>query len=62
MDSNGRGTSGSVDEFRIYSDPRSTAQIAADFNAGPNVVLVPEPTSLALLSASALLLVARRRA
>jgi hypothetical protein len=40
-------TSGSVDEFRIYTDARSGAQIAADEAAGPNV-LVPEPSALVL--------------
>jgi hypothetical protein len=40
--------SGTVDEFRIYNEARSTALIAADYAAGPNV-LVPEPTSLALI-------------
>ena len=55
-------TSGSVDEFRIYSNAESAAQIAADEAAGPNV-LVPEPTSLVLgtLGALGLILAARRR-
>jgi hypothetical protein len=39
--------SGSIDEFRIYSDARSAALVAGDFKAGPNQ-LVPEPTTLGL--------------
>jgi hypothetical protein len=41
-------TNGSVDEFRMYNDAHSAAQIAADFAAGPNQ-LVPEPMTLSLL-------------
>jgi hypothetical protein len=52
-------TSGTVDEFRIYTDPRSGAQIAADFAAGPNT-LVPEPASLSLAALGALSLVGVR--
>jgi hypothetical protein len=37
---------GAVDEFRIYNHAKTSAQIAADFAAGANVV--PEPTSAAL--------------
>jgi hypothetical protein len=40
-------TSGAIDEFRIYADPQSAAQIAADEAAGPDT-LVPEPSSLVL--------------
>ena len=40
-------TSGSVDEFRIYANAESAAQVAADEAAGPNT-LVPEPSTLAL--------------
>ena len=40
-------TNGSVDEFRIYNEVRSTTQIARDFAAGPDK-LVPEPASLFL--------------
>jgi hypothetical protein len=55
-------TSGSVDEFRLYNDAHTSAQIAADFAAGPNQ-LVPEPMSLALsgAAAAASLLVKRPR-
>jgi hypothetical protein len=52
-------TSGSVDEFRIYNDARSSSSILADFNAGPNVV--PEPASFALLGLGALAFILRRR-
>jgi len=52
-------TSGSIDEFRIYSDAQSAAQVAADFAAGPNVI--PEPASLTLLGFSGLALLLRRR-
>lgn len=37
---------GAVDEFRIYNHAKTSAQIAADFAAGANVI--PEPTSAAL--------------
>jgi hypothetical protein len=40
-------TSGSVDEFRIYNNAKSAAEILADLNAGPNVV-VPEPNTFVL--------------
>ena len=54
-------TSGAVDEFRIFSEARSAGQIAADFRAGPNVI-VPEPAALTLVAcAMGLLLAARRR-
>jgi hypothetical protein len=52
--------SGSVDEFRIYTDARSASQITADFHAGPNS-LVPEPTSLGLAVLGALGLFGWRR-
>jgi hypothetical protein len=40
-------TNGSVDEFRIYNNAKSAAEILADLNAGPNVV-VPEPSTFVL--------------
>lgn len=40
--------SGSVDEFRIYNEARSTQQVLADFRAGPNS-LVPEPGCIVLV-------------
>jgi hypothetical protein len=49
-------TNGSVDEFRIFDEARSAADIAADFAAGPDVI-VPEPSalgSIALVAAGAL--------
>jgi hypothetical protein len=53
-------TSGSVDEFRIYNNAQSGAQIAADLAAGPDGV--PEPGSLALaVGTMGLLLKTRRR-
>jgi hypothetical protein len=56
-------TSGSVDEFRIYNNAKSAAEILADLNAGPNVV-VPEPSTLVLSAlgfAFAGSVIARRR-
>jgi hypothetical protein len=55
-------TSGTVKEFRIYSNAQSPAAIAADYAAGPSVVVpVPEPLSLATLAAGATGLLMRRR-
>ena len=51
--------SASVDEFRIYNSARSADSIAADFQAGPN--LVPEPASLGLAAIGVLGLLACRR-
>ena len=42
------GFIGSIDDFRIYDGAASSAQILADFGAGPNGGVVPEPSSLAL--------------
>jgi hypothetical protein len=53
-------TSGSIDEFRIYANARSAADIAADFAAGPNQ-LVPEPSSLVLAGLGSLGLIALRQ-
>jgi hypothetical protein len=52
--------SGSVDEFRIYDEARSAAQIARDFAAGPNS-LVPEPATGLLLSFGAIFLATATR-
>jgi hypothetical protein len=54
-------TSGSVDEFRIYNDAQSAALVAADEAAGPDVVVVPEPAALALLTLGVTGCLARRR-
>jgi hypothetical protein len=49
--------SASVDEFRIYNEARSSAEIAADYQAGPNS-LVPEPASLGMVAVGSLGLLA----
>ena len=54
-------TSGSMNEFRIYDDAQSAAQVAADEAAGPNVVVVPEPASLTVLAVGGLAMAGRRR-
>jgi Concanavalin A-like lectin/glucanases superfamily len=54
-------TTGTIDEFRIYNDAQSGSQVAADFAAGPNVVVVPEPVSMSLMAVGALGLLRRRR-
>jgi hypothetical protein len=54
-------TSGAIDEFRIYNNAQGATDIAADLAAGPNVVVVPEPSSLGLIALGALGLIVRRR-
>lgn len=55
-------TLGSIDEFRTYNNAQSGSAIQADYTAGPNVVVVPEPGTLALMGlGSASLLLWRRR-
>jgi hypothetical protein len=39
------GLPGSIDEFRIYAGAMSAAQIAADFAAGPDKVVLPPPVN-----------------
>src|SRR4029077_16709647 len=51
-------TSGAIDEFRIYADAASPAQIALDELNGPNTV--PEPTGMLVTALGALGLLARR--
>ena len=52
---------GSYDEFRIYDIPLNSADVAANFAAGPDAL--PEPSvALQLLFASATLVVLGRRA
>lgn len=56
-------TSGSIDEFRIYSDAQSTAAIASDYAAGPDMSPTPEPAtlSLAMIGGLAMLVSGRAR-
>ena len=49
-----------MNEFRIYNDAQSASQIAADFAAGPDVVVVPEPATLSCLGIGAVGLLLRR--
>jgi hypothetical protein len=51
---------GSIDEFRIYAEARTSEQILADFRGGPNA-LVPEPGCLVLLGLAAFGLAGARR-
>jgi hypothetical protein len=54
-------TSGSIDEFRIYNNAQTPAQVLADYEAGPNEVVVPEPSAWSLAAVGVLGLLARRR-
>jgi hypothetical protein len=54
-------TPGATDEFRIYSGALSEGQITTDYAVGPNIVVVPEPASLSLLTVSVVGLMAWRR-
>ncbi len=49
---------GTIDELRAYDNPLSASQVAASFQIGPTVV--PEPTSLSLLTMAFSLLLRRR--
>jgi hypothetical protein len=51
-------TSGAIDEFRIYTDAASAAQIAHDEAVGPNTV--PEPTGILVTALGAMGLLFRR--
>lgn len=54
--------SGSINEFRIYNQALTDAQVFGNFLAGPdNLNLVPEPGSLGLLGLGGALLLRRRR-
>ncbi len=55
---------GTIDEFRIFNNALGNSRVAADYTAGPNTVLTPEPASLALfgVAGASLLLIRRRRA
>lgn len=50
---------GLINEFRIYNETLTAAQVAASFAAGPNAV-VPEPSALAAASLATLALLRRR--
>jgi len=53
---------GLYDEFRVYDQALSPAQIYGNFLAGPDVVnLIPEPATITLAGAAGLLLLRRRR-
>jgi hypothetical protein len=52
--------SGYIDELRTYNNALSPDQVAADFLAGPNV-LVPEPAQLSILAVASCLLHRHRR-
>jgi len=51
---------GSIDEFRIYAEARTSEQILADFRGGPNA-LVPEPASLLMLGVAVAVIAGARR-
>ncbi|MFT5404488.1 MAG: hypothetical protein ACI9DF_003331 [Verrucomicrobiales bacterium] len=53
------GMNGSVNEFRIWSGELTGAEVAASFAGGPANV-VPEPSSMALISIGSVLLIFRR--
>jgi Concanavalin A-like lectin/glucanases superfamily len=40
---------GSIDELRTYNTALTGSQISADWAAGPNVLLIPEPASCSIL-------------
>jgi hypothetical protein len=52
---------GTFNEFRIYDYALTDAQIAGNFNAGPDLVNIPEPGAASLLVFGALTLARRRR-
>jgi hypothetical protein len=54
-------TDGIYDEFRVYDYALTPAEIAGNFEAGPDVINIPESSSAALISAAAAMLSLRRR-
>ena len=44
---------GSIDEMRVYDNSMTATEVRASYDAGPNVVAVPEPASLALFALGA---------
>jgi hypothetical protein len=56
--------SGSIDEFRIFNNAQSAANVAANLVGGPNDtnIQIPEPTSLSFLAFGVFGLLARRPA
>jgi len=51
---------GSIDDLRTYNNALAANQILANYQAGPDVLPVPEPPSLALLAVGGLSLLVRR--
>ena len=55
------GMNGNVNEFRIWSGELTGAEVGSNFAGGPNT-LIPEPSGLALICLSGLVVLRRRRA
>jgi hypothetical protein len=54
------GHLGEVNEFRIWEEPLTADEVSQSFALGPDTV-IPEPAMLALLGATGVLLILRRR-